>query len=290
MGQSSEDLVERVQWTFPIVFSHHDPDVLYTGTQKVWKTTTEGQSWEQLSPDLTRADAMTIGPSGGPITKDQTGVETYATVFAIAPSYHDAEVIWAGSDDGLVHVTRDGGLNWATSRRPTHRTSCASTPSKRRPTRRARHTCPASATSWTTTAAPTSGRRTTTARRGRASSAACRPTTSSAPPARIRRARPALRGVGAHRVRFLRRRGNVAAAVPQPARGPGVRPGRRGERPRDRDPRPVILGAREHRTATPAERPGVGGRFVALRSRGSDPGAWTSAPHSSTTLPKTPRA
>ena len=112
MGQSSEDLVERVQWTFPIVFSHHDPQVLYTGTQKVWKTTTEGQSWEQLSPDLTRADPMTIGPSGGPITKDQTGVETYATVFAIAPSYHDADVIWAGSDDGLVHVTRDGGLNW----------------------------------------------------------------------------------------------------------------------------------------------------------------------------------
>ena len=112
MGQSSEDLIERVQWTFPIVFSHHDPDVLYTGTQKVWKTTTEGQSWAQLSPDLTRADAMTMGPSGGPITKDQTGVETYATVFAIAPSYHDAEVIWAGSDDGLVHVTRDGGLNW----------------------------------------------------------------------------------------------------------------------------------------------------------------------------------
>ena len=112
MGQSAEDLVERVQWTFPIVFSHHDPDVLYTGTQKVWKTTSEGQSWEQVSPDLTRAAAETIGPSGGPITKDQTGVETYATVFAIAPSYHDAEVIWVGSDDGLVHVTRDGGLNW----------------------------------------------------------------------------------------------------------------------------------------------------------------------------------
>ena len=112
MGQSAEDLVERVQWTFPIVFSHHDPDVLYTGTQKVWKTTSEGQNWEQISPDLTRAAATTIGPSGGPITKDQTGVETYATVFAIAPSYHDAEVIWVGSDDGLVHVTRDGGLNW----------------------------------------------------------------------------------------------------------------------------------------------------------------------------------
>ena len=112
MGQSSEDLVERVQWTFPIVFSNHDSDVLYTGTQKVWKTTNEGESWEAISPDLTRADPSTIGPSGGPITKDQTGVETYATVFAIAPSYHDPDVIWAGSDDGYVHVTRDGGGSW----------------------------------------------------------------------------------------------------------------------------------------------------------------------------------
>ncbi len=112
MGQSAEDLLERVQWTFPIVFSHQDPNVLYTGTQKVWKTTNEGQSWEAISPDLTRADPSTIGPSGGPITKDQTGVETYATIFAIAPSYHDPDVIWAGSDDGYVQVTRDGGLNW----------------------------------------------------------------------------------------------------------------------------------------------------------------------------------
>ncbi len=112
MGQSSEDLIERVQWTFPIVFSHLAPDILYTGTQKVWRTTNEGASWEQISPDLTRADPSTIGPSGGPLTKDQTGVETYATVFAIAPSYHDADVIWVGSDDGLVHVTRDGGAGW----------------------------------------------------------------------------------------------------------------------------------------------------------------------------------
>ncbi len=112
MGQSSEDLIERVQWTYPIVFSHHDPNVLYTGTQKVWKTTNEGQSWEQISPDLTRADPSTMGASGGPLTKDQTGVETYATVFAIAPSYNDPAVIWAGSDDGYVHVTRDGGASW----------------------------------------------------------------------------------------------------------------------------------------------------------------------------------
>ena len=112
MGQSSEDLRERVQWTYPIVFDHHDSGVLYTGTQRVWKTTNEGQSWEPISPDLTRADPTTIGPSGGPITRDQTGVETYATVFALAPSYHDPNVIWAGSDDGYVHVTRDGGGSW----------------------------------------------------------------------------------------------------------------------------------------------------------------------------------
>jgi len=112
MGQSSEDLIERVQWTFPIVYSNTDPNVLYTGTQKVWRTTNEGQTWEQISPDLTRADPSTMGPSGGPLTKDQTGVETYATVFAIAPSYHDGNVIWVGSDDGYVHVTRDGGATW----------------------------------------------------------------------------------------------------------------------------------------------------------------------------------
>ena len=112
MGQSAEDLTERVQWTFPIVYSHHDPNVLYTGTQKLWKTTNDGQSWEQISPDLTRADPSTTGPSGGPITRDQTGVETFATLFQIAPSYHDPNVIWTGSDDGYVQITRDGGASW----------------------------------------------------------------------------------------------------------------------------------------------------------------------------------
>ncbi len=112
MGQSSEDLIERVQWTFPIVFSPINSNVLYTATQKLWKSTTDGASWERMSPDLTRADAATMGPSGGPITKDQTGVETYATIFAVAPSRHDENVIWVGSDDGLVHITRDGGANW----------------------------------------------------------------------------------------------------------------------------------------------------------------------------------
>ncbi len=112
MGESSEDRTERFQWTFPIVYSHHDPNTVYVSSQKVWKTTNGGHSWDAISGDLTRAAAETLGPSGGPITRDQTGVETYGTVFAVAPSYHDANVIWAGSDDGLVHVTRDGGTSW----------------------------------------------------------------------------------------------------------------------------------------------------------------------------------
>jgi photosystem II stability/assembly factor-like uncharacterized protein len=112
MGHSSIDIRERFQWTFPIVFAPTDPKVLYVGSQHVWKTTNEGQSWERISPDLTRADPATLGPSGGPITLDQTGVETYATVFTIAPSPRDGNVIWTGSDDGIVSVTRDGGRTW----------------------------------------------------------------------------------------------------------------------------------------------------------------------------------
>lgn len=113
MGHAPKEMQQRVQWTFPIVFSPLDPTVLYTGSQHVWRSTNEGQSWQQISPDLTRHDPSTMEASGGPITHDQTGVETYATVFTIAPSHHDARTIWAGSDDGLIHVTQDGGTNWA---------------------------------------------------------------------------------------------------------------------------------------------------------------------------------
>ncbi|MFW6201755.1 MAG: WD40/YVTN/BNR-like repeat-containing protein [Gemmatimonadota bacterium] len=112
MGHSAEDIRERFQWTYPIVLSPAEPDVLYVGSQHVWKSTNRGQSWERISPDLTRADPSTLGPSGGPITRDQTSIEYYATVFTIAPSPHDADLIWAGSDDGLIHVTRDGGESW----------------------------------------------------------------------------------------------------------------------------------------------------------------------------------
>jgi photosystem II stability/assembly factor-like uncharacterized protein len=112
MGHASGDMTERFQWTFPIVIAPTDPATLYVTSQHVWKSTNEGQSWQKISPDLSRHDPSTMGDSGGPITLDQTGVETYAVVFALAPSPIDGKVIWAGSDDGLVHVTRDGGQNW----------------------------------------------------------------------------------------------------------------------------------------------------------------------------------
>jgi photosystem II stability/assembly factor-like uncharacterized protein len=113
VGQSAEDLKERFQWTTPIVFSRADPRILYTSSQHLFKTTNGGQTWTAISPDLTRHDPATLGPSGGPITHDQTGVETYATIFTVAPSRLDVNLIWTGSDDGLVYVTRDGGKNWA---------------------------------------------------------------------------------------------------------------------------------------------------------------------------------
>jgi photosystem II stability/assembly factor-like uncharacterized protein len=112
MGYSSIDIKERFQWTYPIVFSPIDPKVLYASSQHVWRTTTGGQKWERISPNLTRSDPKTMQASGGPITKDQTGVETYAVVFTIAPSRQDINTIWTGSDDGWVHVTRDGGKTW----------------------------------------------------------------------------------------------------------------------------------------------------------------------------------
>jgi photosystem II stability/assembly factor-like uncharacterized protein len=112
MGYSSVDIGERFQWTYPIVFDPQDRNTLYVSSQHVWRTTNEGQSWERISPDLTRNDPKTLGPSGGPITLDQTGVETYGTVFSLTPSRLEKDVIWAGSDDGLVHITRDNGRTW----------------------------------------------------------------------------------------------------------------------------------------------------------------------------------
>ena len=112
MGWGAEGMKYRFQWTFPIVFSPHDPKVLYAGGDRVFRTTDEGQTWEAISGDLTRHDAAKLGSSGGPITKDNTSVEYYGTVFALAESPREKGVLWAGSDDGLVHVSRDNGKTW----------------------------------------------------------------------------------------------------------------------------------------------------------------------------------
>lgn len=111
-GEPASALPERWQWTFPIMFAPQDENVMYTCSQHVWKTTNDGQSWEKISPDLTYADPSTLGKTGGVITMDMNGPEIYATVFALAPSNHDINTIWAGSDDGKMHITRDGGKNW----------------------------------------------------------------------------------------------------------------------------------------------------------------------------------
>jgi photosystem II stability/assembly factor-like uncharacterized protein len=118
MGHPALNLKERFQWTFPIVTNPARPDAVYASSQHVFVTNNEGQSWKQISPDLTRADPDTLGDSGGPITKDQTSIEYYATVFTVAPSTVDPKVIWAGSDDGLVHVTRNHGRSWERVRPP----------------------------------------------------------------------------------------------------------------------------------------------------------------------------
>lgn len=113
MGGGAADLKYRFQWTAPILVSRFDSNVLYHAAQVLFKTTNEGQSWQVISPDLTRNDKSKQQPSGGPITKDNTSVEYYCTIFSLAESYHDPNILWAGSDDGLVHITKDGGKTWA---------------------------------------------------------------------------------------------------------------------------------------------------------------------------------
>jgi photosystem II stability/assembly factor-like uncharacterized protein len=112
-GEPSSAIRERWQWTFPILFSPVDRRTLYVSSQRLWATTDGGQSWRALSGDLTRHDPSTMGPSGGPITGDMNGPEVYGTIFSVGPGKRDVRVIWTGSDDGLVHVTRDGGRTWA---------------------------------------------------------------------------------------------------------------------------------------------------------------------------------
>ena len=112
-GVGAESKQFRFNWTFPIALSPHDKKVMYVGSQFVHRSTNGGASWEIISPDLTRHDSATMKPSGGPITKDNTGAEVYADVFALAESPVKKGVIWAGSDDGYLSVTTDDGKNWS---------------------------------------------------------------------------------------------------------------------------------------------------------------------------------
>lgn len=112
MGHGAEGAKYRFQWNFPIFFSPHDSKKLYAASQNLHVSYNAGESWELASPDLTRNDVSKMASSGGPITKDNTSVEYYCTIFAVAESPYEKDLIIAGSDDGLVHITKDGGKKW----------------------------------------------------------------------------------------------------------------------------------------------------------------------------------
>ncbi|MEN0048381.1 MAG: glycosyl hydrolase, partial [Bacteroidota bacterium] len=112
MGHGVEGMRYRFQWNFPIFFSPHHDDKLYTASHVLHVSEDQGQSWKIISPDLTRNDTTRMGSSGGPITQDNTSVEYYCTIFAAAESPRVKDLIWVGSDDGLIHITKDGGDNW----------------------------------------------------------------------------------------------------------------------------------------------------------------------------------
>ena len=112
MGSGAEGAKYRFQWNFPIFFSPHNPKKLYAASQNLHVSYNAGESWELISPDLTRNDPTKLGPSGGPITKDNTAVEYYCTIFAVAESPYEKDLIIAGSDDGILSITKDGGKNW----------------------------------------------------------------------------------------------------------------------------------------------------------------------------------
>ena len=111
-GASSAELEYRLAWTHPIFFSPVNPKELLVGAQFVLSSTDDGQTWKKISPDLTRNDPATEGPSGGPIDDDASSAEVFPYVSALAVSPLDGDELWAGSADGLVHVTMDHGANW----------------------------------------------------------------------------------------------------------------------------------------------------------------------------------
>lgn len=112
LGSDPKDQKYRFNWNAPILTSPHDRSVIYHAGNVILKSDNRGLSWTPISPDLTHNQKEKQGPGGGPITNEAAGAETYNTLMSVVESVHEAGTIWAGSDDGLVHLTRDGGTNW----------------------------------------------------------------------------------------------------------------------------------------------------------------------------------
>ena len=161
-GWAPKDLKYRFAWTYPIAISPHDPKVLYAGGNILFRSLDGGSSWEAISPDLSRNDPGKLEASGGPVTKDASGAEGYATLSTFVESKQQPGVFWVGTDDGLVHLSRDGGrpLGKHHPIRPAGMVLCG-LPGGLPPTIRQRPTSPPPATSWTTTAPTSTGPRTT---------------------------------------------------------------------------------------------------------------------------------
>ncbi len=112
LGEPSDDMKYRYNWNPPVMASMHDPSIIYFGSNVIHKTSNRAQKWEEISPDLTRNDSTHLGMMGGPITNEAAGGEIYHTLMTLAESPHDPDILWAGADDGFIHVTTDGGANW----------------------------------------------------------------------------------------------------------------------------------------------------------------------------------
>ena len=113
LGEPSDEQKYRFNWNAPILVSEHDPNVIYHAANKLLKTSDRGITWEEISPDLTKNKKENLGPGGGPITNEGAGGEVYHTIYYVTESPHDKNIIYTGADDGLVHITRDGGKSWS---------------------------------------------------------------------------------------------------------------------------------------------------------------------------------
>ena len=235
-GHGAEDLKYRFQWTSPILVSKHDPKTVYHAANVLFRTTNGGQSWEKVSIDLSRNDRNKQKWAGGPITGDNTGVEVYGTIFALAESSVNKKVLWAGSDDGLVHVSKDTSYTWKnvtanvadlpTGDHRLHRGLAV------RGGRRISSSMP---TGWTTTGR-TSGRLPTSVRPGRGLPTTCRPTSIAASSGPTKEERAPLPRHGAPDLALAGQRRIVAPTPGEHADGRDLRSRREGRRPRGRHP------------------------------------------------------